>query len=104
MCELSVIVEFLPLVSNLLWLLCSYCQETSTEYSHLDPLKPPGPHPQGEELEEDIYADLGDIDGNDLMQFAYQIATGMVSHGRAISLSNKQSCCCFLSLLSGVKI
>ena len=29
--------------------------------------------------EEYIRAELGDLDGNDLMQFAYQIATGMVS-------------------------
>ena len=40
---------------------------------------------QGEEAEEDIYADLGDLDGNDLMQFAYQIATGMVSRNLALS-------------------
>ena len=26
----------------------------------------------------DIYEDLGDLESNDLMQFAYQIATGMV--------------------------
>jgi hypothetical protein len=54
-------------------------QEPKDEYSHLDPNKEP--QTAGEEdLEdqEDIYEDLGDLDGNDLMQFAYQIATGMV--------------------------
>ena len=31
-----------------------------------------------EEEEEDPYSELGQLEANDLMQFAYQIATGMV--------------------------
>ena len=49
------------------------------EYSHLDPKDPEATTgEQIAETEQDIYDELGDIDGNDLMQFAYQIATGMV--------------------------
>ncbi len=45
-------------------------QESTNEYSHLDP--------KAEEAEQDIDDELGDLDPNDLIQFAYQIATGMV--------------------------
>ena len=56
--------------------LCLHLQEPKNEYSHLDPASAK----EAEVAEEDeIYAELGDLDGNDLMQFAYQIATGMVS-------------------------
>lgn len=48
-------------------------QEAKNEYSKLDPKKFPE-----EEEEEDAYPDLGDLEANDLIQFAYQIATGMV--------------------------
>ena len=37
--------------------------------------------------DEDIYTDVGDLDANDLMQFAYQISTGMVCN----SSSNNNS-------------
>ena len=50
-------------------------QETSTAYSHLEPLLPDQP-----EIEDDSqYRDLGDIEPNDLITFAYQIAIGMVN-------------------------
>lgn len=49
------------------------------EYSHLDPVvSPPQPLDDSDEEDEDAYGDLEDLDANDLMQFAYQIATGMV--------------------------
>ena len=51
-------------------------QEPNNEYSHLDPVVSPPP-PQ-DDSDEEIEEDLGDLDANDLMQFAYQIATGMV--------------------------
>lgn len=53
-----------------------HLQEAKDQYSHLDPA---AAKDEEEAAEEDIYAELGDLDGNDLMQFAYQIATGMVS-------------------------
>lgn len=49
-------------------------QEANTEYSHLEPLP--------EHVDENSpYKELGDIEANDLIKFAYQIATGMVSNG-----------------------
>ncbi len=33
---------------------------------------------ENEDGEEDPYMELGELEANDLMQFAYQIATGMV--------------------------
>ena len=59
-------------------------QEAKNEYSHLDPVLSPPVQLAGdddEDEEEDIYDDLGDLDSTDLMQFAYQIATGMVRTG-----------------------
>ena len=53
------------------------------KYSHLDSKDTEAT--TGEEItriKQDIYEGLGDIDGNDLMQFAYQIATGMVRNNR----------------------
>ena len=48
-------------------------QEANTEYSHLEPLP--------EHVDEDSpYEELGDVEANDLLNFAYQIASGMVSH------------------------
>ena len=55
--------------------LCEQLQEARNEYSRLDPRKADFPE---EEEEEDAYPDLGDLEANDLIQFAYQIATGMV--------------------------
>lgn len=56
-------------------------QEPKGEYSHLDPSNAKEAEAEAEK-EEDIYEELGDLDGNDLMQFAYQIATGMVCESR----------------------
>ena len=59
-----------------------FLQEAKNEYSHLDPARSPPVQladNDGEDEEEDIYDDLGDLESTDLMQFAYQIATGMVN-------------------------
>ena len=61
-----------PLLPYFLLLLLLPMQETKTEYSHLEPLP--------ELLEDNPYKELGDIEANDLLNFAYQIASGMVSH------------------------
>ncbi len=58
-------------------------QEASNEYSHLDPQKGVEQKvveaaDENEDGEEDPYMELGELEANDLMQFAYQIATGMV--------------------------
>ena len=55
-------------------------QESKNEYSHLEEKRDDAPSNEIQlaEDEDDIYGDLGDLEGNDLMQFAYQIATGMV--------------------------
>ncbi len=53
-------------------------QEASNEYSHLDPQKGVEAADENEGGEEDPYMELGELEANDLMQFAYQIATGMV--------------------------
>ena len=36
--------------------------------------------------DEDIYTDVGDMDANDLIQFAYQISTGMVHNSSSCAL------------------
>ncbi len=41
-------------------------------------MSPPAPAEYEEQEEEDEEEVLGDLKSNDLMQFAYQIATGMV--------------------------
>ncbi len=41
-------------------------------------MSPPAPAEYEEQEEEDEEDGLGDLENNDLMQFAYQIATGMV--------------------------
>ena len=48
-------------------------QEAKNEYSKLDPKKFPE-----EEEEEDAYPDLGDLEANDLIQFAYHISPGTI--------------------------
>ncbi len=54
-------------------------QEANNEYSHLDPEKKAISEEIQQEEDEDPYMELGELEANDLMQFAYQIATGMVS-------------------------
>lgn len=50
-------------------------QEPKGAYSKLDPEKP---LEFEEEPEEDLYPDIDDLEPTDLVDFAYQIATGMV--------------------------
>ena len=55
-------------------------QEANNEYSHLDPEKKTESEEPLNEEDEDPYTEVGELEANDLMQFAYQIATGMVSN------------------------
>ena len=57
------------------------------EYSHLD-VQPTDKQVEATIEDQDIYADIGELDANDLMQFAYQISTGMV---RSNSSNNNNS-------------
>ena len=81
-------------------------QEPKNEYSHLDPaLSPPLPANLEEEEEEDIYEDLGDLETHDLMQFAYQIATGMVRvfHWMMVGLSSGETYVCYVDVQSDLE-
>ena len=64
-------------------------QEPATAYSHLDPKK----EPEEEEEDNSGYKDLGDIEPDDLIRFAYQIASGMVSlYHNILDLLSWSSC------------
>lgn len=63
-------------LDSLAYAFCTKQQEPKNEYSHLDPKR--AAQEEEEEEEEDLYPDLGDLESNDLIQFAYQIASGMV--------------------------
>ena len=52
-------------------------QEPKGEYSKLDPQKPL--EFEDDEVDEDPSPDIDDLEATDLIRFAYQIATGMVS-------------------------
>ena len=54
----------------------SIVQETPNAYSHLEPKTTEDP--QTPEEDHSQYKDLGDIEPDDLIRFAYQIASGMV--------------------------
>lgn len=53
--------------------ICALVVEPGSEYLHLVPSMA-----EAADEEQDDYGELGDLEGNNLIQFAYQIATGMV--------------------------